>query len=686
MMKKSRKRMRPVQVLLAVLICLLPGIPAYAAAADGAEPTAIQTQEIQETPAETLDAGGLETTGTDGVAAGPAEMETEQVAKETDPKIAAEQPEADMEQTETQAADGEIAIDEANFPDAQFRAYVGSSLIDKDANGWLTEAERQAVKEINVPNKGITTLEGIAYFPNLLVLSCRVNSIVSLDLSGNPELTQLLCLDNPLAELNIESNTKLQNLNCYETKLASLDLRKAPALQELTFGNMPLREIDLTQNTELRYLTYLGGMLSELDLSHAPKLDQLICSYSMVGRLDVSNNPELTFIGCEGNPIETLDFSNNPKLVSANVRNNELVSIHMGSGTGITVLTEGQRAKTVKLVRGETSYDLKNLDPKFDGAAVSNLQNARLSGSTLENLTPGTLVAYDYTSNGVVVHATLDIQEGNAWTVPLHIENWTYGETPSQPVAEAEFGTVHFLYGKDGVFSGEIPQQAGRWAVKAVVDGTDDYPGMEAQAEFEIYRAVPEYTVPVTLYGTYGDVLHNILLSRGFAWMDGTLSVGNVGDHTFEAAYTPEDTVDYMTVEHIPIHVMIQPKDGTGFDISPIRNEEDAEHIVIWDGTTKLLPGRDYTVTQERRGDTVLVTIQYIGNYTGTVQKSYLAVQENGAAAGEAAQDDAGSGGNIPKTGDNTTPAAYGLTAGVAVLILAAALAWKKAARNSSGK
>ena len=138
-------------------------------------------------------------------------------------------------------------------------------------------------------------------------------------------------------------------------------------------------------------------------------------------------------------------------------------------------------------------------------------------------------------------------------------------------------------------------QSAGTWTVRAVVDGTDDYPGLEAETEFEIYKAVPAYTVPQTLSGTYGDILRDISLGTGFSWTDGSLSVGNAGEHTFEVTYTPADTADYVTVEHIPVHVMIRPKDGTGFAISPLplQNAEDADSIVIKDGSTVLERGKD---------------------------------------------------------------------------------------------
>ena len=65
--------------------------------------------------------------------------------------------------------------------------------------------ERNAVKKINVNNKGITTLEGIEHFPKLEKLYCSKNNLTSLDVSKNAVLMYLNCKNNQLTGLNVES-------------------------------------------------------------------------------------------------------------------------------------------------------------------------------------------------------------------------------------------------------------------------------------------------------------------------------------------------------------------------------------------------------------------------------------------------------------------------------------------------
>lgn len=672
MKKRLEIGKKTAQLLLAALFCLLPFTSAYAAKT-GEEDYVPQTAAVEEIEEETQET----------------DVSPASVPSAPQKEAADLQPETESKEAPTALAAGDVAIDEANFPDAVFRAYI-SKHFDTDHDSILTPEECGAVSSINVSFSQVTgtifSLEGIGFFPNLTFLKCNGNAITSLDMSGNPKLEQLICENNQISSLNVTENPQLKTLECYNDPLTELDLSGNPLLSSLSCGSGRLTELDLSHNPNLISFTYLGGNIGELDVTHAAGLQSLICVGSKISSLDLSGNPQLSYLSLKGdrltrldlshnpqlsvlevngNELLTLDLSNNPNLSRIEAGNNALISLHMGTNTAANV--DGQKAYTIKLAQGETSFDLTQLDPAFDGTAVSNLKNAVLNGTVLKNLTVGMPVSYDYTSNGVTLHAKLDVVEGNAWITPLSIQNWTFGETPSKPHAQARLGTVRFLYGRNGVFTENIPQSAGTWTVRAVVDGTDDYPGLEAETEFEIYKAVPAYTVPQTLSGTYGDILRDISLGTGFSWTDGSLSVGNAGEHTFEVTYTPADTADYVTVEHIPVHVIIRPKDGTGFAISPLplQNAEDADSIVIKDGSTVLERGKDYTVTEERQGTGVLVTIQYIGNYTGTVTLRYPVPGEGADESGIAPRTDDASGG----------PAAYILAAAALLAILGATFA-----------
>ena len=98
---------------------------------------------------------------------------------------------------EGEPADG-IEISEENFPDENFREYVSSAAIDTDEDGYLSDDEIAAAKEIDVNNKGISDLTGIEYFVGLEYLLCHDNNLTTLDVSKNKVLRVISCWGNQI--------------------------------------------------------------------------------------------------------------------------------------------------------------------------------------------------------------------------------------------------------------------------------------------------------------------------------------------------------------------------------------------------------------------------------------------------------------------------------------------------------
>lgn len=216
-----------------------------------------------------------------------------------------------------------ITIDETNFPDENFRAYLLAQ--DYGQDGILTEEEVQNVIEIDVYDSHITSLKGLEFFTALKELDCSKNALSSLDVSKNTELEWLWCYGNPLFSLDISKNTKLVGLSCYrnnltsidvsnnialewlgcnENNLTSLDISKNIALEELDCSKNQLTSLDVSNNPALWLLECYNNKLTSLDVSHTPALKELNCYYNELSSLDLSNNPELCWIRCYNNKIE----------------------------------------------------------------------------------------------------------------------------------------------------------------------------------------------------------------------------------------------------------------------------------------------------------------------------------------------------------------------------------------------
>ena len=80
------------------------------------------------------------------------------------------------------------------------------------------------------------------------------------------------------------------------------------------------------------------------------------------------------------------------------------------------------------------------------------------------------------------------------------------------------------------------------------VTGKGDYIGT-ASGTFTINKATPNPTTPTKLNAVYGSTLKDVPLPSGWAWDTPDISVGNVGEKTFAATYTEDNSGNYNTVQ-----------------------------------------------------------------------------------------------------------------------------------------
>ncbi len=171
----------------------------------------------------------------------------------------------------------ELAISEANFPDAEFRGYVSTN-IDADQSGWLTDEEIYAVTNFGTEDTDYTTVQGIEYFTEMTFLMLDgAPSLTSIDLSANTKLTHVEVFDNALTELNLSGLAELQKLSCDGNSLTSLDV-SAFDMRELFCYNNPMTSLNLGSQSDLQQLFCFGTNLDTLDLRSCPLL--LDCVYN----------------------------------------------------------------------------------------------------------------------------------------------------------------------------------------------------------------------------------------------------------------------------------------------------------------------------------------------------------------------------------------------------------------------
>ena len=196
----------------------------------------------------------------------------------------------------------DVAINETNFPDENFRNWVLSKSYGSD--GMLTEEEIASVTYIDVTDKSINSLQGIEFFTALTKLNCGFNQLTALDVSKNTALTILSCFSNQLTALDVSKNTALTELYCYNNQLTALDVSGNTALTRLECYNNQFTALDVSKNTALTRLECGYNQLTALDVSKNTALRTLYCYRNQLTALDVSKNTALATLRCYGNQIK----------------------------------------------------------------------------------------------------------------------------------------------------------------------------------------------------------------------------------------------------------------------------------------------------------------------------------------------------------------------------------------------
>ena len=423
-----RKRLFSILLAQCMVLCLMPT-------------TAFAEDSMEETPVCTCETACTEETmntecpvcGADGALAENcgkyAEPAAEGEASQPEGEELQENQDSDMPDTQSGVAlaqlsgEGEngiavqsagVAIDNTNFPDANFCSFVASSF-DEDNDNYLSDTEINEVEIINCADKGISDLTGISHFTALKALNCDYNQLTSLDVSKNVALTKLHCWGNSLTKLDVSKNTALTYLDCDDNQLTALDVSKNVALTYLDCRRNQLTALDVSKNTALTDLNCSGNQLTVLDVSKNTALTDLNCSGNQLTVLDVSKNTALTYLDCRSSQLTALDVSKNTALTHLYCRNNQLTSLDVSKNTALTRLDcDDNQLTSLDLsntnmddldcddniyqivVGNDRTFDLSLLPGNFDVAKTSDWSGGTVSGNTLTVDSDKDTVTYQY--------------------------------------------------------------------------------------------------------------------------------------------------------------------------------------------------------------------------------------------------------------------------------------------------
>jgi len=294
-------------------------------------------------------------------------------------------------------SNSDVELNESNFPDSSFRSYVAKNC-DKDKDGYLSAEEFAAVKEINVYDKQISSLDGIEYFTALEKLDCSFNQLSILDVSKNTALIELNCGSNLLTSLDVSNNNALQILWCSNNQLKELNVSANTELRDLSCNGNKLAELNVRNNVLLESLmcghpfsnVNQGNLLTSLDVSNNPKLTALFCDSNQLSSLSISNNRELLSLTCSRNKLTKLDVTNNTKLSWLSCWNNQLVELDVSSCPELHELSASNNQLTKLNITGCTElhklYCSWNQLQAVDVSGCLELQSFECGANPIGNL------------------------------------------------------------------------------------------------------------------------------------------------------------------------------------------------------------------------------------------------------------------------------------------------------------
>ena len=261
---------------------------------------------------------------------------------------------------------------------------------------------------------------------------------------------------------------------------------------------------------------------------------------------------------------------------------------------GMFTITEGAGAATYTVTNGtgEGTYD----------AQTGKLTVTKCGTFTVKVSTAAT----DTYAAGAETTATLTVNKVDSTAATVTANTLIYTGSAQALVTvtgEATGGTMQYALGtKDAAteeYTTSIPTatNAGTYYVWYKVAGDENHNDTNpACVEVTINKATPTYTAPIGLTATYGDTLSGVTLPTGWAWVDSTQSVGNVGTNTFKANFTPADINNFNTISGIDVKVTVGKTAGKTAVISTdtmtynyssiyIEGVEGQEYIIVPKGT-----------------------------------------------------------------------------------------------------
>jgi hypothetical protein len=233
------------------------------------------------------------------------------------------------------------AEDPVEFSDPTLKAAVQDALWiwDPTPTDMLSLTELVCIQDLQERDKGISSLDGLEYATNLLLLNLRANQITDISpLSGLTNLRSLNLSQNEISDLSpLSSLTGLDYVNIHENRIS--DLSPLSTLDNVTTLICRFNEVSdpspLSGMTGLSKVDFAGNQIADLSgLFALANVTLLILRNNQISDISALGSlTKLTSLDLGGNQVSDVrPLSDLGDLRTLNVQNNQISDISALAG------------------------------------------------------------------------------------------------------------------------------------------------------------------------------------------------------------------------------------------------------------------------------------------------------------------------------------------------------------------
>ncbi|MBP2616350.1 leucine-rich repeat domain-containing protein [Chryseobacterium jejuense] len=170
---------------------------------------------------------------------------------------------------------------------------------DVNKDGTISQAEAEAVNNLFLVQKGITSGEDLHFFKNVKMIMLDDNAVPSIVLKDMDKLNLFSCTGCKVASFKAENLKNLTSLYMDNNLLETISLKAAPKIDQLTLSLNQLKTIDLSQLKNLRRLNVEHNKIQHIDISGNPALQTLNVGGNKMKEADIKKGlkTDITIFG-----------------------------------------------------------------------------------------------------------------------------------------------------------------------------------------------------------------------------------------------------------------------------------------------------------------------------------------------------------------------------------------------------